>query len=477
MPISRPLPRTLVRDAVVGGGDALSGDVLPTIAVLRSATDADLLERFHRAEAAVRRAAMVKAAIAGEIARRSSVSAGHAGLAARFGERTPERLVARLTGVTAGEARQLTATGSLLQAVETGETPWLAPVAEAVVRGELTVGAAAAVARGVGERIDGVEDAVLAETTTALVDFARVATPEETAARAREVRDELHEEGVLDRERAVRARRSLTWKALDDGSTRMVGVFDPESWARFSPVLEAGVAVASTRTEVRFMSTAEREAVAASGPVGEAAPAGVGPRTLDQARLDALVDVAELAGRAAASELDPQRILGDRSTGVRVHVQAADLASGTGFGRFEGQTAAVSIETITRLVCTSGILPVLLDGLTPIDAGRTQRLHSNRQRIAIAAAWGGCAWTGCDRPEHACEVHHREAWNGSNTTLGNGIPLCRFHHMELHANGWTLSVDADGTTWLDPPPGHPRLERRALRPRPVRPRATRRTGA
>ena len=48
------------------------------------------------------------------------------------------------------------------------------------------------------------------------------------------------------------------------------------------------------------------------------------------------------------------------------------------------------------------------------------------------------------------EVHHIEAWNGHNTTLENGIPLCRFHHVEIHTNHWT--IERRGTEyWLVPP--------------------------
>ena len=38
-----------------------------------------------------------------------------------------------------------------------------------------------------------------------------------------------------------------------------------------------------------------------------------------------------------------------------------------------------------------------------------------------------------------------------NTTLVNGICLCRFHHMEVHANGWRIQFREDGTYWLIPP--------------------------
>ena len=439
--------------------------VIPALDQVRALADDELLGLLGQLDEASRRIATAKARVAGEITRRSAFSAGHAGLAARFGERTPEKLIQRLTGVSAGEARELTSAGALLRAVEDGAAPWLQSVATAVQDGALSVVGAAAVAKGLGEPSTAVTEAALVDATTHLVEFAKTATPEEAISRARAVRDEIDSTGVADRERILRGRRSFTWKTLPNGLIRGVIVLDPESGAIILPAITAAVRVAKTKGDVRFMTQDERDtAVLSAGAFADGGELGaVKVRTVDQAQLDALVDIVQLGTRAATSELDPQRIFGGNAPGVRVHVQAADLESGTGAGYFEGHTAAVSIETVTRLICSSGILPVLFSGQQPIDAGRTQRLHSVRQRIALAAAWGGCTWSGCDQPEHACEVHHRERWNGSNTTLEQGIPFCRFHHVELHTNGWSLSRDADGTIWLEPPPGLPMIGRRALR--------------
>ncbi len=172
------------------------------------------------------------------------------------------------------------------------------------------------------------------------------------------------------------------------------------------------------------------------------------PRTNEQLAVDTLVEIVQLATRTAGSG----RVFGQKSPAVRVHVQAEALQTGVGVAHFEGQSAAVSISTAQRHMCLSGILPILFEGNTPIDVGRTQRLHSPRQRAAITALWNGCAWGGCDKPPQFTEVHHLEAFNGSNTTLANGISLCRFHHMQLHANQWSIRARADGTYWLTPPP-------------------------
>ena len=105
----------------------------------------------------------------------------------------------------------------------------------------------------------------------------------------------------------------------------------------------------------------------------------------------------------------------------------------------------------------------MFTGGTAIDVGKTNRLHSTKQRVAIAAQWNGCPVGDCDKPASMTEVHHIEAWDGSNTTLANGICLCRFHHMELHANGWKIRIHDDGTYWLEPSPDHPGPPQKPIR--------------
>jgi hypothetical protein len=506
MAIATLTPTTPSPSLGTNGGSSVL--VIPPVDRVPVLGDDGLLGLMSQLDAAARCVAAAKARVAGEIARRSTFAAGHTGLAARLGERTPEKLIQRLTGVSAGEARELTVAGAVLRDAEEGAAYWLQVVATAVEDGRLSVAGAAAVAKGLGEPTESVSEAALIEATQQVVDFATTATPEETVARARAVRDEIDTAGVAGRERMLRAQRSFTTRVLPSGITRAIVDLDPESAAIVLSAVNARVRVAKTKTEIRFMTAAERDAqiaraaAAADGAGNGALGAdGVSVRTTEQAALDAVVDIVQLATRAAGSTLDPTRIFGDSSPAVRVHVQAADLAAGVGTGHLEGQATAVSIDTVTRLICTSGILPVLFEGNTPIDAGCTKRLHSTRQRIALAAAWGGCAWPGCEQPEHACEVHHIERWNGKNTTLCNGIPLCRFHHVELHTNGWILtrgpnpnrgpgprpgpdtdsgrrsspgsdprrdhdrdhSPDSGETIWLEPPSGHPTITRRPLR--------------
>src|SRR5690606_32426668 len=70
---------------------------IPDVEGLRSLPDSSVLGLQTRLAAARRQIDAASARVAGEIARRSSVEAGHDGLAQRVGARTPQKLVAALT--------------------------------------------------------------------------------------------------------------------------------------------------------------------------------------------------------------------------------------------------------------------------------------------------------------------------------------------------------------------------------------------
>ena len=87
-----------------------------------------------------------------------------------------------------------------------------------------------------------------------------------------------------------------------------------------------------------------------------------------------------------------------------------------------------------------------------MNIGREQRLFTTRQRIALAARDGGCLFTDCDRPPAWCEAHHVEHWHRDEgkTDIADGILLCRYHHLLVHNNNWTITRDDKGY-WLTPP--------------------------
>jgi hypothetical protein len=203
--------------------------------------------------------------------------------------------------------------------------------------------------------------------------------------------------------------------------TRIAGLLDPESAALVTDAID--LVTAPRRGGPRFV---DESAKARAAAIVEDS------RTTEQLALDAIVEMIRIAGAA-----DEGRVFGAHRPAVRVHVSLADIDRRSGAATLEGQSAAISAETAQRIGCASGMLPLLFDGATPLDLGRSQRLFSAPQRAMLAAIWGGCAITGCDRPPSWTEAHHIDHWDRDQgrTDVRDGILLCRHHHMWVHDIG------------------------------------------
>ncbi|MBX3194741.1 MAG: DUF222 domain-containing protein [Microbacteriaceae bacterium] len=390
---------------------------LPDLRGIEALSDDEVLG-LQKQIAAVRRAAdRDMAVVANEIGRRSARELGYAGLAQRSGDRTPERMIARVSGLSVPEARAMLSAGEVLD----GTGAWLTPVAEGLASGDLTVGAAAGIRAGLGEPSADVDADELARAAERVARDAVGSTPEQATKLARVARDELDEAGIEDRAERMRQRRSLRITRLPDGMTRMTAVLDPENAALVTDAIDR--VTSPRRGGVRFVDPAERERV--ERIMGDA-------RTTEQLALDALVEMIRLAGF-----VDDGAVFGERGPEVRVHVDVADLERGAGRVWIEGQDAILPVTVARRQLCTVGVLPVVLDERgEPLRLGRSQRTHTRAQRIAIAARDGGCLIPGCDRPPSWCEVHHPDEWGrGGRTDADNGVLLCRHHHMWAHNTG------------------------------------------
>ena len=388
-----------------------------------AADDAALLDSQRQLAAIARLIDLAAAAVAAEIAHRSRRELGFDGLAARLGARTPEALVQTITGTSAPTARRLVRVGTLVVAPA---HPWLQPAIDAVAAGTLSAEALEVISAGIGSPT---ETVTAADLSAAVASLAVLVLPlERLAARAREARDNLDAAGVALREEQRRDRRFLKLTPLPDGMTRLAGLLDPESAAIVGSAIDA--ATSPRRGGPRFVD-------AGTALVND-------PRTTEQIALDSLVELVDIAVRTDA--------LPGRRPDVRVLVTQHDLDRREGVGFMDGQTAAVSIATVERHACDGGLVPILFDDDgQALNLGRSQRLHSARQRTAIAARDGGCLAPDCARPPSWCEVHHiHEFGRGGSTDLADGVLLCRHHHMLVHNNRWRVDR-RDGRYWLVPP--------------------------
>jgi len=419
---------------------------VPDLSAIERVSDLGLEELLDQYAVAARQIAAGTAVIAGEVARRSSRELGYSGLSQRTGDRTPEAFVARVTRVGGSEARELVNVGRVIDTA----APWFADVVDGVNSGDLTVGAASAITYGLGAPGANVSADDLLDAAKILVSEAATLPPEKVARRARELRDELDAAGVADREEALRDKRFLRLTPQSDGMTRLFGLLDPESAALVSDAVDC--VTSPRRGGPRFVDSEEQ--ARAEAIVDDS-------RTTEQIAVDALVDMVRIAGAA-----DKGRVFGVRKPGVRVVVDARDLAAGEGVAHIEGQASAVSVQTAERIACATGYVPVVYLPGGPIDVGLTQRLFTERQRVALAVIWGGCAVEGCDRPPSWCEAHHVDHWeDGGPTDIANGILLCRHHHMLIHNNGWQIRrdrVDDRDEWWMHPPGGDSVVRARRL---------------
>ncbi|MEQ1735191.1 MAG: DUF222 domain-containing protein, partial [Rhodoglobus sp.] len=390
------------------------------------------------------------AALAAEIERRSRPEFGHAGLAQRLGARTPQRLVQQLTGSTAREASTFVRVGGLLN-TDPAETvdprPWLRAVGDAVAVGVLSLDAADAIRSGLGNADAEVSVEALTAAAAILLDEARVLSVEKLAARARDLRLELDLDRVAEREEFLRSKRYLHLYRQADGMTRLSGLLDPESAAIVTATFDA--VTSPRRGGPRFV---DKERAARSEQVV------ADERTTEQLVLDAFVELIRI-GTAA----DAKIVLGARRPAIKLLVTDTDLRARRGIGYIEGQTERVSIATIERYTCTTGVIPVMLDDNgESLNLGREQRLFTARHGIAFAARDGGCQFGDCDRPPDWCEMHHIDHWvrDKGKTDLKRGMLLCRHHHMLVHNNGWEVERDTRGTRFIPPPSVDP--ERRPI---------------
>lgn len=402
-----------------------------------AAVQTDYADARHRVDAGL-------ALIAAEVARRSARELGHGGLAQRLGDRTPEKFVQRTVGVTASEAR------AIVEAGEVTATPWLA----AVSVDEVGVAAAAAIRAGLGEPTAEIVAGDLAHAADRLVALASTSTPEDLRAAARAERDALDEAGVAEREQRLRDERSLRYGKTPEGAFWLRGVLDPENGAVVIGALDE--LTAPRRGGPRFVDPDARAAAEHSLADG---------RTLDQATADALVDLVRLARGADAGE-----VFRTKRPAVTVHVQQSDLLAGTGSAWIEGTTARVSIETAQRIACSEGSQELLFDSDgQPLTWGRERRTFSLAQRRALAARDGGCIVAGCSMPPSMTEAHHCDEYerDQGRTDVADGVLLCRFHHMWLHANRLRIRRRRDGTYEVisrDPLGASPKVELRSKNP-------------
>lgn len=86
-----------------------------------------------------------------------------------------------------------------------------------------------------------------------------------------------------------------------------------------------------------------------------------------------------------------------------------------------------------------------------LNLGRSRRLASYGQTLALAARDGGCTFPGCGKSPKWCQRHHIVDWvKGGPTDLANLTLVCSFHHYRFARHGWSAEYQ-QGRVWWRPP--------------------------
>jgi Domain of unknown function (DUF222)/HNH endonuclease len=156
-------------------------------------------------------------------------------------------------------------------------------------------------------------------------------------------------------------------------------------------------------------------------------------------------------------QLADRPAVGGTPASVIVTVQVDDLLAKAGIAETT-DGSQLSADQLLRIADEAEIWPTIIDGNgVPLALGRTRRIATRGQTMALIAREGGCSFPGCDHPPQWCDRHHIIDWiDGGRTDLDNLTLLCRYHHTHFLQKGWSCRINADGLPewipprWIDP---------------------------
>lgn len=406
----------LAREGTASGPAGCAAGVLGAVTVLLE-TPASGVESIIEIEALMVEASRV----------RSFAEAALTALAARAEQlaATPEpsgpggeHLLRRSTRLSASTAAALTRrrlVGDVLPSFPT-----------ALATGTITGEHLDAVARVLG-RIDPRHQVSFVAAEADLLSSAQRSTPERFAREVRELAEFVTTDHSKTEHERLHDRRSFRWWRRRDGSMAFTGNFGVDG-GEMTRILQAAM--------------------------GALASEGGDTRTREQLTFDALASHL----RGGHTQEHPGRPT------VIAHVALADLLDPDGVT--VGETSdgiRLPLSWWRDHLAEAVIIPVFLDergiAVEYVTNGRS-RLATFAQRAMLRAMHATCMVPGCEVPFDDCEVHHVEAFDGTNTVLPNLGPLCRHHHGRIHRKGWTLQLDSqrtitvllpDGTVWAQQP--------------------------
>ncbi len=210
-------------------------------------------------------------------------------------------------------------------------------------------------------------------------------TPEQLEAETRARREQLDYAHVRDEEQRIQDARSLKLYKRRDGSSRLIADLDREATVVVSELLDN--ATGPRRSGPRFCL--ERGQDVSAGGVQD------DPRSTEQLAHDVLFTVLRLGLDANPSKLPGRR------PAVRIVVTERDLKNWTGYAELEGKGQTVSLESVDRHICDTGVveISVVNEQGKPLNHGTEKRaVHRGTTHRAGDPGWRMLDELVCDTP-------------------------------------------------------------------------------
>jgi Domain of unknown function (DUF222) len=235
-----------------------------------------------------------------------------------------------------------------------------------------------------------------------LVEYAGTHPADMVRGLAGRCRDALDTDGVEPREAELVAGRCLRRVLLPNGLKRFHIDLDPLSAAHLDAAIDTAISTVTRR--VGFVDTTTPAEGAASGEASGVSADGSGspfprmddvpdPRTLAQIGADAIVDLARHTNGCSNTHIPTPSVT------IVVRMTLESLLTGLGVASIEGCGQPISATTARLLAADAHLIPAVLGGNGEIlDLGRSRRLFTRAQRLALTERDGGCAFPTCDRP-------------------------------------------------------------------------------
>ena len=307
-------------------------------------------------------------------------------------------------------------------------------LAAAVDSGAASAAQATVIVRYLDEKVKTCEPELVQRMESAATEFALGAetraplTPEQLKRLMRAwFAEEDPESAALTAEQLHEA-RECSYVELDDGMVKFIALLPPDMAAIVMQLLDAH---ASPR--VCFVDE------------DEARDATVDTRLRKQKAADAFVMAFSVTAKTKHASTQ-----GGAAPTLLVTAKASELdkhaLGAAAVARLDRTGEIVPASVAARITCDGAVQAAITDDNgNVLKLGRSQRLFTPAQRRAITSKYRTCQAPSCDIPAVWSEIHHVRSWqDGGGTDVENGIPLCNFHHHEVHRDH--LRIERDPVT-------------------------------